>query len=253
MNLAQCKSPGTNSCLGSVSRQPDLSAICTLSIQHLITCKKSGLIGKMGRCCFHPLPLAQCRWNEDPLGNDRIRRLKDRNSVCYVALVIQKNWLGGFSISLQAVFCEAQAPNDSHWVQVCQPREPVSLRWPSSQLTLLMVRVRSENGRFTSAFLCIIYLHGTRCKTSLTLEHISRHAPPDTAASMPDQPGTQSPAGHSESVSPGKRDESSKYLHLIMPTWTFHLLSIKPELKTPFYCCEQKSRWTLASFTAALG
>lgn len=187
-----------------------------------------------------------------PSDNDCIRRLKDRNSVCYVALVIQKHWLGGFSISLQAVFCEAQAPNDSHWVQVCQPREPVSLRWPSGRLTLLVVRVHSENGRFTSAFLWIIYLHGTRCNTSLTLEHISR-VPRTLQLLCQTSLASKALLGIQRVFLQGRGMSPTKYLQLIMPTWTFHLLSVKPDLKTLFYCCEQKSRWTLASFTAALG
>lgn len=94
MNLAQHKSPGTNPCLGSVSRHPDLSAICTLNIQRLITCEKSGLMGKMGRCRAHPLPLAQWLWNEGPRDNERIRRWRGRNRVCYVALAVRKHWQG---------------------------------------------------------------------------------------------------------------------------------------------------------------
>ena len=59
MNLAQHKSPGTNSCLGSVSRHLDLSAICTLNIQRLIACEKSALMGMLGDVAHSPIHLAQ--------------------------------------------------------------------------------------------------------------------------------------------------------------------------------------------------
>lgn len=136
--------------LGSVSRQLDLRAICTLNSQRLIACKKSALMGK--REVSLPAPST---WRSDyrmrlPWITMGIRRWEDHNSVGCEALVLRKHWLGGVSISLQAVFCEAQAPHDSHWVQVRQSREPVSLLRLWGQLTLMMVSRHPGNVGSTS-------------------------------------------------------------------------------------------------------
>lgn len=124
-----------------------------------------------------------------------------------MTLLKQKHWLGGFSISLQAVFCEAKAPNDSHWVQVCQPREPVSLLQPSHRLTFMAWEcILGMVGPLPLSYTWVICLE-PKCNTSLTLGYISRHA-----ASILDQSGTSNPTGHPERISLEERENHSQII-----------------------------------------
>lgn len=128
------------------------------------------------------------------------------------------------SVSLQAVFCEAQASHDSHWVQVCQSREPVSSPWPSAQLTFMMVSMQAGNIQFTSFLTCYLFVwnpNATLLWLEVTFQGVFNYTLPLLSQR---HLASQTPLERLPLQGKGMRHPD---LHLITPTYTFHPLNIK--------------------------
>lgn len=123
------------------------------------------------------------------------------------------------SVSLQAVFCEAQASHDSHWVQVCQSREPVSSPWPSAQLTFMMVSMQAGNIQFTSFLTCYLFVwnpNATLLWLEVTFQGVFNYTLPLLSQR---HLASQTPLERLPLQGKGMRHPD---LHLITPTYTFH-------------------------------
>lgn len=156
-----------------------------------------------------------------------------------MALVIPQHWLAGFSILLQAVLCEAQASHDSHWIQVRQPRESVSLPWHSGrcQLWCWACALGSFSPLLPGAlFICVdpnappLWLEGTFQGSTTSIPDVAWHRKP--------HPGTQ------RSISPRERDQASRSPpdHASLPFLpSVHKTRDKPCSYTSFHCCEQNA------------